>query len=48
MVRGTEEYQTGNVALLRLKEGEDDSCMWHMRCEDSGLKDMVSAALNDI
>ncbi|KAJ3554475.1 hypothetical protein NM688_g3093 [Phlebia brevispora] len=36
------------VALLRLKEGEDDSCMWHLRCDDLGLKDTIGVTLKDI
>ncbi|KAH9952123.1 ARM repeat-containing protein [Amylocystis lapponica] len=29
---------TAAVALLRLRESEDESCLWRMRCEDSGLR----------
>ena len=36
------------LALLRLKEGDDDSCMWHLRCEEPSLRETIAAALKDI
>ncbi|KAF7789524.1 hypothetical protein EIP86_000470 [Pleurotus ostreatoroseus] len=48
VIHGNHESNLDAIALLRLKEGEDDSCMWHMRCEDSLLKDAVGATLKGI
>ena len=36
------------LALLRLKEGDDDSCMWHLRCEEPSLRETITVALKDI
>ncbi|CAL1705101.1 unnamed protein product [Somion occarium] len=35
------------VALLRLKEGEEESCLWHLRCADESLRNSIKALLKD-
>jgi len=36
------------IAILRLKESEDDSCLWQMRCADDGLRTNIRELLTDI
>ncbi|KAI0797604.1 ARM repeat-containing protein [Abortiporus biennis] len=31
------------VALLRLRESEDDSCLWHLRCKDEILRTSIKS-----
>ncbi|RDX56517.1 ARM repeat-containing protein [Lentinus brumalis] len=33
------------VAAIRLKESDDDSCLWWMRCEDDELRNIIKATL---
>ncbi|RPD66372.1 ARM repeat-containing protein [Lentinus tigrinus ALCF2SS1-7] len=33
------------VAAIRLKESDDDSCLWWMRCEDEALRNIIKATL---
>lgn len=34
-------------AALRLREGEDESCLWHLRCEEGGLRATIRTLLTD-
>ncbi|KAI0737673.1 hypothetical protein BC629DRAFT_1300621 [Irpex lacteus] len=34
-------------AALRLREGEEDSCLWHLRCEEGGLRSTIRTLLTD-
>ncbi|KAH8106826.1 ARM repeat-containing protein [Cristinia sonorae] len=36
------------IALLRLKESEDDSCLWQMRCADNSLRAYIRDLLTDV
>ncbi|KAI0780693.1 ARM repeat-containing protein [Trametes elegans] len=33
------------LAVIRLKESDDDSCLWWLRCEDEELRNIVKATL---
>ncbi|CDO72932.1 hypothetical protein BN946_scf185002.g117 [Trametes cinnabarina] len=33
------------LAALRLKESDDDSCLWWLRCEDEELRNIIKATL---
>lgn len=33
------------LAAIRLKESDDDSCLWWLRCEDEELRNIVKATL---
>ncbi|KAI0362383.1 ARM repeat-containing protein [Trametes cingulata] len=33
------------LAAIRLKESDDDSCLWWLRCEDEQLKNIIKATL---
>lgn len=35
------------TAALRLREGEDDSCLWQMRCDDETLGVQIKSRLSD-
>jgi hypothetical protein len=35
------------TAALRLSAGEEESCLWQMRCDDAGLAGRVRALLSD-
>ena len=35
------------LALLRLREGEEESCLWHLRCEDGNLRASIRTLLTD-
>jgi AP-4 complex subunit epsilon-1 len=35
------------TAALRLREGEDESCLWQMRCDDEALGMQIKARLSD-
>ncbi|KAI0705845.1 ARM repeat-containing protein [Cytidiella melzeri] len=34
-------------AALRLREGEEDSCLWHLRCDEGGLRSTIRTLLTD-
>lgn len=34
-------------AALRLREGEEESCLWHLRCEDGDLRASIRMLLTD-
>lgn len=36
------------AALLRLRESDDDSCLWHLRTKDKAIQASVKALLSDI
>jgi len=36
---------TSGVAVLRLKDGEDDTCIWHLRCENAELRMAIKTLL---
>lgn len=33
------------LAAVRLKESDDDSCLWWLRCEDEQLRNIIKATL---
>lgn len=35
------------LAALRLREGEEESCLWHLRCEDGDLRASIRTLLTD-
>ncbi|GJE90878.1 hypothetical protein PsYK624_070220 [Phanerochaete sordida] len=35
------------LATLRLREGEEESCLWHLRCEDGDLRASIRTLLTD-
>ncbi|KAI0723998.1 ARM repeat-containing protein [Cerioporus squamosus] len=41
---GEQSSKTG-LAAIRLKESDDDSCLWWMRCEDEQLRNIIKATL---
>jgi len=36
------------LAALRLKESDDNSCLWRLRCEDENLRRNLQVLLSDI
>ncbi|KAI0082819.1 ARM repeat-containing protein [Panus rudis PR-1116 ss-1] len=40
------EEQQG-IAVLRLREGDEDSCLWHLRCTDETLREAIKSLLKD-
>ncbi len=44
----TVSSDTTGIAVLRLREGDDESCLWHLRCEDEALGASIKALLTDI
>ena len=34
-----------SLAAIRLKESDDDSCLWWLRCEDEQLRNIIKATL---
>lgn len=44
-VKGPEPQQ---YATLRLREGEDESCLWHLRCDDVELRTSIKRLIQDI
>jgi len=35
-------------AALRLREGDDDTCLWRLRCEDTELRMAVKKAMEEM
>lgn len=42
-----ENSEHSGIALLRLKDSEDDSCLWQMRCADDQLRAHIRQLLTD-
>jgi AP-4 complex subunit epsilon-1 len=42
-----ESSDQDGFAALRLREGEEDSCLWHLRCEEGGLRSTIRTLLTD-
>lgn len=45
LVQGPEPRQ---FATLRLREGEDESCLWRLRCDDLDLRTSIKRLMEDI
>ncbi|KAF8557577.1 ARM repeat-containing protein [Imleria badia] len=45
LVQGPEPQQ---YATLRLREGEDESCLWRLRCDDLDLRTSIKRLMEDI
>lgn len=46
-IGGGELIEDQPLAALRLKESDDQSCLWHLRCVDEGLREAVKKLLTD-
>jgi hypothetical protein len=46
-VDSMEDGAGDSTAALRLSPGEEESCLWQMRCDDTGLAGRVRALLSD-
>ncbi|KAJ8474319.1 hypothetical protein ONZ51_g7305 [Trametes cubensis] len=42
---GTNSSNKEGLAAIRLKESDDDSCLWWLRCEDEELRNIIKATL---
>ncbi|KAH9901574.1 ARM repeat-containing protein [Cubamyces lactineus] len=42
---GTNGSSKEGLAAIRLKESDDDSCLWWLRCEDEELRNIIKATL---
>ncbi|TBU35735.1 ARM repeat-containing protein [Dichomitus squalens] len=40
-----DKWSKKELAAIRLKESDDDSCLWWLRCEDDELRNIVKATL---
>ena len=38
----------GKYAALRLRDGDDDSCLWKLRCDDLELRITIKRLLEDV
>lgn len=38
----------GEYATMRLREGEDESCLWRLRCDDLELRSSIKRLIEDI
>lgn len=45
LVQGPEAQQ---CAALRLREGDDDSCLWRLRCDDLELRTSIKRLIEDM
>jgi AP-4 complex subunit epsilon-1 len=39
--------ESGSVAI-RLRESEDESCLWRLRCGDAGLRTTIKRLLTEL
>ena len=42
---GEDPKSKTGLAAIRLKESDDDSCLWWLRCEDEQLRNIIKATL---
>ena len=42
-----ENAETKGVALVRVREDEDDSCLWRLRTQDAELRTLVKGCMSD-